>query len=1058
MFKSLPEKFRVSNTITQISLFLLFFFYHVISGRLQAHPDSWPNTVRSSTDMQLAHQLMKTGEFHTTQLRLDSALVCYQKASALFEKHNEWQLAVRCLNLMASNLIERIQYEEARKLLERAEEIGLRRLSQDHPEIANTYSRMGLLSSFSFDYDKTLFWLHKAIAIFEKSGASFQIDLAKAYRYIAIIYHEKGLYERCIEYNQKALKIFIPILGEQDIKVAVTYINLGGVYRSKGDWEQAIHYSEKALKITIAVLGEQNVMTASAYSIMGALLNEQGDYYQALQHFEKAHSILTALSDTTYTVYSTRTEVCSGMGETFRNLGDLNRALTCYKEELAIKQTFMKESDPSNFTTYKKIGDVLVRLNDLDSAMESYQKALNINLNLYGERHPISSEGYACLGKIQLLKRNWQQALTYFNKAVAISLELLGPHNPQVIRCRNLIAQTYHETADEKQALIYYHSAIKANRVSSADSVSTSLTLSRDYVSKNDLLISFSGCMESNWSLFEKHKNQRYLNNALAYSDSASALIDVIRMEFKAEGSKLLFTEKWAQVHYRAMDCCLKLYSLTNKTEYLNKAFHFAEKNKAMVLQAAIVDTRAKKYAGVPDTLLRIEKQIRTEMAYFETLLYKGYSLPGDKDSLDVTHLHDKIFSLHQAWQKLIADIEEFYPQYYQLKYNVQPQTVADIQRGLDEQSALVAYSFSETSLYAFIMTNRSLQAVVTRVDTGFFNLIPLYHRLVQNRTHRQFNKTAEIGQKLYQVLFAPIKSYVSSCRRLVIIPDGALFYIPFETLVGPAHDSRTDLPNYLIRQYEIVYHYSATLFSSGAVKRTDAPNLCFIGFAPIFDEAKKNGNKSSLNAALVDSTKNGMKIRSQTDGKPFAPIPGTEKELLGIIDLFKQARLQAKGYFRQQAREQLLKTLPVHDYLHIATHGFFNEQNPALSGLAFAPSDSSNKTDDGILYAGEIYNLDLEDNLVVLSSCDTGAGKLINGEGIISLTRGFLFAGADNIVFSLWKADDVHTSRLMIEFYRNILLGNSYSRALMQAKLTMLQEPAASLPGFWAPFVLIGN
>ena len=142
---------------------------------------------------------------------------------------------------------------------------------------------------------------------------------------------------------------------------------------------------------------------------------------------------------------------------------------------------------------------------------------------------------------------------------------------------------------------------------------------------------------------------------------------------------------------------------------------------------------------------------------------------------------------------------------------------------------------------------------------------------------------------------------------------------------------------------------------------------------------------------------------------------------------------------------------------MHLATHSFVNEDRPQLSGIAFSQPIDSTASDDGILYPDEIYNLDINADLVVLSSCESGVGKAVKGEGLLALTRGFLYAGTSNIIASLWKVSDRQTSKLMLQFYEQYLSGKRYSSALRDSKLAMIKDPFSAYPMFWAGFVLVG-
>ena len=215
---------------------------------------------------------------------------------------------------------------------------------------------------------------------------------------------------------------------------------------------------------------------------------------------------------------------------------------------------------------------------------------------------------------------------------------------------------------------------------------------------------------------------------------------------------------------------------------------------------------------------------------------------------------------------------------------------------------------------------------------------------------------------------------------------------------------------------------------------------------------------EKQLNWLKTDSL---MTNRSMFDRSYITPLPATETETEDILKLYDEKNLKAKVLLHNNANEKFLKSGELEQYkvLHFATHGFVNSERPELSGLLLAQDSTGGE--DGVLYSGEIYNLKLNADLVVLSACETGLGKIQKGEGIIGLTRALLYAGAKNIIVSLWQVADESTSDLMVDFYKNSLISKeqlSYSEALRNAKLKMISEGEYAHPLFWSPFILIGN
>ncbi|MFA6541641.1 MAG: CHAT domain-containing protein, partial [Bacteroidota bacterium] len=298
---------------------------------------------------------------------------------------------------------------------------------------------------------------------------------------------------------------------------------------------------------------------------------------------------------------------------------------------------------------------------------------------------------------------------------------------------------------------------------------------------------------------------------------------------------------------------------------------------------------------------------------------------------------------------------------------------------------------------------------------------------------------------------------------KVVIIPDGELFYLPFEALPTKRYSSAT-LPDftaidYLIRQNEISYSYSAEFyFKMSENSPADNSTSSFIGFAPVFRDSTHNGDLLANRSYVEES---GLSdVRSITlDGKKFNELKYSEEEIGAITHTFQQHALPAREYLHTAATETNFKELSKsYDIVHVATHGFINEKNPKFSAILFSQPLSATADDDGILYVDETFNLDLKAKLVVLSSCESGIGKLVQGEGMIALTRGLFYAGAKNIMFSLWKVSDKQTYLLMDEFYKQMLNGKSYSASLREAKLRLISSKESAFPSKWSGFVLVGE
>jgi CHAT domain-containing protein len=450
------------------------------------------------------------------------------------------------------------------------------------------------------------------------------------------------------------------------------------------------------------------------------------------------------------------------------------------------------------------------------------------------------------------------------------------------------------------------------------------------------------------------------------------------------------------------------------------------------------------------------EKDWRVDLAFYETAIQKEKLKTGGRDEEKLRAFESRYFARNREYEQLMARLEKSYPH----KYKAQTAAPDEVQAALDNQTAVLEYFLGDSSIYAFALTKADVKIYVIRKASSFQKLVTAMAGSLKNVTSKaEYLRSAA---QLYRILLKPLEPLCAEKRRWIIIPDGELHQIPFEALlaetVAPQSDADYRTLPYLIKQREISYHYSATLFLKSLQENSGGSyaNL-FAGFAPVFDAAAKNGviyrgaPEDSSAISPVDSS-----FLATRDGKTLEPLPYSAQEVQDILTAFPG---RSRAFLQQEASEENFKRqIKGYKYVHLATHGRIVDENPQLSNLAFSQSQDSRAKEDGILYSAETYNLDLNAGLLVLSACQTGAGQIVKGEGLMGLTRSFLYSGARNIVTSLWKVYDQHTSQLMVEMYRQIAAGKSYSAALREAKLKMIAKAETAGPQSWTSFVLIGR
>jgi len=915
-----------------------------------------------------------------------------------------------------------------------------------------------------------------AITYFEKAGVMYEAEqngerYVQSYNEVGRNHYWKGAYDQALDYLNRALQTGLLRLGEKHFDVAVSYNHMGGVARAKGDYEQALTFHHKALAIRLALLGERDRVVAVSYNNIANAYLDKGDYDRALIFQEKALAIYLA---TVGEQHRNVAYLYHNIGDTYLLKRDYDQALVFHQKSLPLKQATLGKRHPHVAWTYNALGEEYGEKGDYDRAIACINEALSILQETLGTQHIDAAGSYDLLGRVYGNKGDDEQARNYFRKSLAIKLTAFGERHPKVADGYTNIGQVYLDKGDYDQAINYYQQAIGANTTafSSADPYANPPL--DDALWETSLLASLKGKSQA---LAKRHSapsgKRRDLEAAVSTYQLASQLIDQMRRGYNAEGSKLVLAKESSDLYDQAIQAALRLAEATNAAEYKQTAFLFAEKSKAGILLETLSETEAKRFAGIPDSLLEKEKRLRIDLAFYDNSLIEERLKRADADSAKIALWQDKVFGLKQAYDAMLLRFEKEYPDYYNLKYQTKTTSVPEVQQQfLDERTALVEYFTGKDSIFIFAITKNNFTVKTSARDSLFAQQI---EQLRQGIVEQNFARYTQAAVRLYQTLLAPLKmGSMLDDKNLIIVPDGALSAIPFETLltqaVNPAGGLK-DYPRlpYLVEAHAMSYTYSATLLQQMQSRKNREVKRDYLAFAPLFPEGLSAGTRGAnfvKENFAHDSSQTAPATATATRLRGF--LPATKKEVTGIFDRFENSYgfldrwfgNKSRVYLEQEAKEEKIKSADLSSYrfLHFATHGLVNENNPKLSGLILTQEDTTSK-EDGILHLGEIYNLNLNAELVVLSACETGLGQIAQGEGIIGLTRGFLYAGASNVLVSLWQVSDMTTSDLMMDFYDKLLNGMSKAEALAEAKRQMIRrDPGYAKPYYWAPFILIGN
>lgn len=784
------------------------------------------------------------------------------------------------------------------------------------------------------------------------------------------LYLNKGRQDLAIEKLQEAYNIFQETDTDHTKEAANCLSWLSLTYNASGKYNQAEAYGLIALQLRQEFFGEQSEEVAASYNDLG-LVYSQIDPDKGLEYYEKA---------------------------------------------LVIYQKIHGNEHPKIAIANTNIGVLYTQIELFGDAINNLESALKIWTKIYPNGHPNVAFVNRNLGQTYVKMGNNQLALTYFERALAQYRKSFGEKHPDISSTLNQIGAVHLNQQQYNTALDDFQQAICANVPTFNTKEIDSNPRVSEYYNAKVLLFSLTLKAQGLEARhFGKTLNLSDLKLALSTLHLCDSLIDEIRHHSSDESDKISLGALANEVYVEGVRLASAISEMTAVPgKYREAAFYFAEKSKSAVLQESIADAQAKSFAGIPQELVDQEKDLKSGIAFLSQRLSVGPPAEEEK------YLRESLFVLNSEYDAFTKNLEKDYPNYYNLKFNNSFPTVADLQKLLKDDEAIVSYFIAESAgkMYQFVITSHRFKSHELTLPADFEKLAK---GLMNSIYYREFATFAKCADGLKYVLTPK-----TSKPNVIIIPSGRMSTLPIEVLpVNKTGDSFATT-RYLVTQQAISSEFSAGLIAQKRKSPMSAQQSIFL-CAPVRFPRKDNLNE----------------------------LPGTESEIKAIAGLFPAATKAVLLY--DDANEGKIKSNEIsrYNYLHFATHGVVDETEPELSRI-FLNDDES---DDGHLFAGEIYNLNLNADLAVLSACQTGLGKYSKGEGVIGLSRALVYAGARNLVVSFWSVADQSTSELMTDFYSTLLKNQEkgFRYALQQSKIKMIESKDFSDPYFWAPFVLIG-
>ena len=801
--------------------------------------------------------------------------------------------------------------------------------------------------------------------------------------YEAIAFYQKAI-ASCMRYNLSDSLLFNP------------YLHCGSAYYSRHSFDSSTHYLKKAEVIFLKYPALQQAH--HLYNSFGAIYYEAGNYQQSINYFQKAVQISQRVESPDKAHYLSGFK--SNIASALRHLEQYDAAVDMYKSMIPLNR--------NRNELFINLGKTYLERVKPDSALHYLMRVSKAD-----KYNPIVLEN--ALGHAYLQKQRLSVAYTHLNRAL-----LLNQKNQ--VRGRPLqkninIGLTYKLLADGEQqrhnlekALQYYQRSIIQLDNNFNDTIvyrnPSDVTAGfRSYL-LFESLASKANCLQK---LHAKEPNPESLTSVIQTYESALKLADYIEKSFDTEDAQLFIVRKVAPVYQQAVTFMIHAFEQTKNKAHLERAFRWAEKSKAATLYINLKNSQIKSYAGIPDSLLTKERNLKFNQSRLFLRMDKAAT------NGEVTALTSEMRDNELALSRLADKLNDC-PNYHRKKFSLDTINVTYLQRKIIRpHTAVISYFQANDKTYCFVLTRNGIYYHASRNDEQYYRALHTINAELRTIVPGRHYRGGVHARLLYDRLIKPAEQELISVKSLIIIPHNELTLLPFEVLEDTSRA-------YLLEKFDVTYQYAASFLQHQKQGSIDWQNMLVV--AP-FD---------SINRGSVTT---------------LARLPASDQEIAGLTGVKLTNRAATKKSF--------IKRIANASAIHLATHAVANSDDPSRSYIAFYPTG----TNDNRLYAHELRTAPLSNvQLIFLSACETASGKLIGGEGVMSLSRALSYAGCPNLVTSLWKAEDHTTAYLSIRFYAYLRKGYGFAEALRSAKIDLIRDGRYAQfhsPQYWSHLVFIG-
>ncbi|MFZ0748784.1 MAG: CHAT domain-containing protein, partial [Pyrinomonadaceae bacterium] len=898
-----------------------------------------------------------------------------------------------------------------------------------YQEIGNIYRQQG-------DFTRALEYLQQGLTIFREVGAKGRLPYVMSN--IGVAYLDLGNLKQAADYQNQAL-VITRELGHKS-GTALALFNLGDVYAQQGETREALSFYQQALPLCLDA--ENRNCAGRTHRRLAGVFDSLGETQAALDHYAKGAAIYRERERPVELA-----RMLNASGVLYSSLGDKTRARELHSEALTLARKAQSRQDEA--ASLANLADLHQDQGQTQKARESYHQALTISREIRNRQS--EAENLSRLGLLTNSAGNKPEAIKYFEQALAISNELGARPNGAVTL--NNLGVVYERSGESKLALDYFNRA---------------LGIFRDIENK-------AGEAMMLYRVASVQKKLGQIDEARRHITAALEIVETIRGKIASTDLRSSYFATVQEYYELYIELLMRAHRERPQENFHFMALQASEQARARSLLDLLHEARADVRQGVDSALLAREKELLELINGKAAQQQLAFSDP--KKAELAQSLGTEIKRLSEEYETLQAGIRQRNPHYADLS-RARPMKLADLQNLLDAHTVLLEYKLGDERSYLWLVSQSKIESLelpprpeVESLARQFYDSLTERNRFFKSETPSQRQSRVQVSEqklqsvsaRLRQMLLGPLGPSIDG-KRLVVVADGALQYVPFSVLAG-ADASGLNGNTSASGAIEVLSLPSISVLAQlrrEKSARPTPPRAIAIFADPVFESddprlpVAVRRQVARLDHALVQSQSD---FEFGPDGTRLPRLFASREEAKAIAALAPAGTSYAALDF-QANREQALKSdLNQYRVLHFATHGLLNTSRPQFSGIVLSLYDEKGRERDGFLRLNQIYNLRLSSELVVLSACSTALGKDVRGEGLIGLTRGFMYAGAPRVIASLWKVDDEATTELMKLFYRNLLQKHlPASAALSAAQAEMRAQPRWRSPYYWAAFTLQGD